>query len=205
MRKAEKTEITVAKILDYAIEEFGKNGYANGIINNICRLGINKGLVYHNFKDKDELYMVCLKKSWDKMKEYINRELCTENFLEYMQARSRFIEKYPNEAYIFFEAVLEPQEHLKIEIQEIMQEFEQINEMVYRNTIEQVSLRDGVSTEEAIRYFRQMQGMFNAYFNSSGYRDISFEEKLKMHEKSIPQIVNYMLYGIAKGDKENDI
>lgn len=205
MKKAEKTEMTIAKILDYAIAEFGENGYANGTINNICRQGINKGLIYHNFKDKDELYLVCLQKSWDKMAAYIKEKECTENFLKYMQARSRFLDEFPNEAHIFFEAVLEPQEHLKAEIREIAQEFEQINEEVYRRTIAQVSLRDNVSTEEAIRYFRQMQSMFNAYFNSPEYRGFSLEEKLKAHENGIPQLVGYMLYGIAKGDDKNNV
>lgn len=200
MRKAEKTEITINKILNYAIKEFGKNGYTNGTINNICRLGVNKGLIYHNFKDKDELYLVCLEKSWNKMKTYISDKLCTESFLKYMQTRSKFIDEFPNEAYIFFEAILSPPEHLKIKIQEIMQEFEQINEEVYRNTISYVSLRDNVSIEEAIQYFRQMQNMFNAYFNSFEYRSFSLEEKIKIHENNIPQFVNYMLYGIAKGD-----
>lgn len=200
MRKQEKTELTVSRILDFAMAEFGKNGYANGTINNICRLGINKGLIYHNFKDKDALYLVCLKISCDKIVSYIREKECTEDFLKYMQVRSGFIDRFPDEAYIFFEAILEPQEHLKAKIDEIMQEFEQINETVYRNTLMNISLRDSISIEEAIRYFRRMQNMFNAYFNSSAYRDISFNEKLKVHETDIPKLVDYMIYGIAKGD-----
>lgn len=67
MKRAEKTELTVSRILEAALEEFGANGYAGGTVNNICKRGINKGLIYHNFKDKDELYLVCLDiscKSW---------------------------------------------------------------------------------------------------------------------------------------------
>ena len=56
MKKSEKTEITIAKILDAAMKEFGKNGYAGGTINHICNAGINKGLIYHNFAGKDELH-----------------------------------------------------------------------------------------------------------------------------------------------------
>ena len=60
MKKEEKTEITKCKILAAAIQEFGANGYAAGSVNNICKTGINKGLIYHNYKDKDELYLVCV-------------------------------------------------------------------------------------------------------------------------------------------------
>ena len=55
MKKEEKTEITKCKILAAAIQEFGANGYVAGSVNNICKTGINKGLIYHNYKDKDEL------------------------------------------------------------------------------------------------------------------------------------------------------
>ena len=44
MKKSEKTEITVARMLASAMEEFGKRGYAGGSVNNICKAGINKGL-----------------------------------------------------------------------------------------------------------------------------------------------------------------
>ena len=63
MKKEEKTEITKCKILAAAIQEFGANGYAAGSVNNICKTGINKGLIYHNYKDKDELYLVCVQTS----------------------------------------------------------------------------------------------------------------------------------------------
>ena len=60
MKQREKTELTVQRILSAAIAEFGVNGYAGGAVNNICKAGINKGLIYHNFKGKDELYLTCL-------------------------------------------------------------------------------------------------------------------------------------------------
>ena len=61
MNKNEKTERTVAKIMESAMTEFGTNGYAGGTVNNICKAGINKGLVYHNFSGKDELFLICFR------------------------------------------------------------------------------------------------------------------------------------------------
>lgn len=63
MKRSEKTELTISKIMEAAMTEFGTNGYVGGSVNNICKSGINKGLIYHNFKDKDELYLKCLKKA----------------------------------------------------------------------------------------------------------------------------------------------
>lgn len=39
MKKELKTQLTVSKIMDAAMNEFGKNGYTVGTINNICSAG----------------------------------------------------------------------------------------------------------------------------------------------------------------------
>ena len=59
MKKAEKTELTKKKILHQAMQEFGSKGYRGASLNAICEAGIPKGLLYHNFKNKDALYLAC--------------------------------------------------------------------------------------------------------------------------------------------------
>lgn len=202
MKQSEKTELTVSKIMDAAMIEFGTNGYVGGSVNNICKSGINKGLIYHNFKDKDALYLKCLGKSCETLIKLITESKCSSNLLQYMRVRMSFFKEYPNEAHIFFEAILQPQEHLWNEIQEILQPFEEINETVYRSVVSSVTLSDGITEEEAVGYFKQMQRMFNGYFSSSAYRHMSLDEQVNEHETSLPKLLDFMLYGIAKGGKK---
>lgn len=202
MKKAEKTELTVSKILEAALEEFGANGYAGGTINNICKRGINKGLIYHNFKDKDELYLVCLENSCKKLVALIEESGCTSDQLQYMNIRMHFFKEHPNEAHIFFEAILQPQEKLRDRIQRILQPFEEINEKIYRSVVSCVTLRDDVTEEDAIAYFRQMQRMFNGYFSSSAYRYVALDDQIREHEMNLSKLLDFMLYGIAKGGIE---
>ena len=63
MRKSDKTELTRRKIIAAAMQEFRTKGYAIGSINHVCKSGINKGLIYHNYKDKDTLYLECVKRA----------------------------------------------------------------------------------------------------------------------------------------------
>ncbi|MCI5754056.1 MAG: TetR/AcrR family transcriptional regulator [Clostridiales bacterium] len=200
MKQSERTELTISRILNAATVEFGTNGYTGGTVNNICKTGIHKGLIYHNFKDKDELYLSCLKKSCEKLTEYIRAKHCSDDLMQYMNARMDFFREYPNEARIFFEALLNPQPHLRAEIKQAMQELEEQNERIYRKAIQSITLRDGVTTEDALLYFRQMQTMFNGYFSSPAYHNTDLDEKVKIHEASIPKLFDFMLYGIAKGD-----
>lgn len=202
MKRTERTELTVSKILKAAMEEFGTNGYAGGTVNNICKKGINKGLIYHNFKDKDELYLACLENGCKKLVTLIEESGCTSDQLQYMKLRMHFFTEYPHEAHIFFEAILQPQEKLRDRIQQILQPFEEINEKIYRSVVSGITLRDGITEEDAIAYFRQMQRMFNGYFSSAAYRFMTLDEQIKEHEMNLSKLLDFMLYGIAKGGEQ---
>lgn len=198
MKRTERTELTVSKILKAALEEFGANGYVGGSINNICKKGINKGLIYHNFKDKDELYLVCLENSCEKLISLIEESGCTSDRLQYLDLRMYFFTEYPNEAHILFEAVLQPCEKLRDRIKQILEPFEEINEKIYRNVVSGLTLRDGVTEEDAVEYFRHMQRMFNGYF-SSVYCRMTAYKQIAEHEMKLSVLLDFMLYGIAKG------
>lgn len=202
MKQREKTELTVNRILSAAIAEFGANGYAGGTVNNICKTGINKGLIYHNFEGKDALYLTCLRISCEKLVEYIRSRNCPDDLMQYMNVRMDFFRAYPNEAHIFFDALLNPQPHLKAQIQDAMEAFEALNERIYCSALQSVTLRDHVTMEDALFYFRQMQTMFNGYFSSPACCGTALDEKVKIHETNIPKLFNFMLYGIAKGSPD---
>lgn len=191
--------MTVSKIQEAALEEFGENGYSGGTINNICKRGINKGLIYHNFKNKDELYLVCLENSCAKLVSMIKESGCVSDQLQYMKLRMHFFTQYPNEAHIFFEAILEPREKLRDRIKQILEPFEKINEKIYRRVVSDITLRDGITEEDAIDYFRQMQQMFNGYFSSCAYRYMTLDKRIREHEMNLSKLLDFMLYGIAKG------
>ncbi len=202
MKRTERTELTISKILEAALAEFGVNGYAGGTINNICKRGINKGLIYHNFKDKDELYLVCLENSCKKLVSMVEESGCISDQLQYMKLRMHFFTDYPNEAHIFFEAILQPQEKLRDRIKQILEPFEEINKKIYRQVVSGITLRDGITEKDAIDYFRQMQRMFNGYFSSSAYRYMTLDKQIREHEMNLSKLLDFMLYGIAKGGTE---
>ena len=201
MKKSEKTEITVSKIIDAAMVEFGKIGYAGGTVNNICKSGIHKGLLYHNFSGKDALYLACLSNSSKKLVRYIQEHNGTENLESYMAARMDFFRLFPNEAHIFFDALLNPPDHLAEDIQQALAEFNQLNEKIYSEKLDKLVLREGVSRADAVSYFHLIQRMLNGYFSSPAFRNTALPEKTEIHERLLPKIYNCMLYGIAEGEK----
>lgn len=148
------------------------------------------------------VHLACLESSCKKLVMLIEENGGTFDQLQYMNLRMHFFKEYPNEAHIFFEAILQPQEKLRDRIQKILQPFEEINERIYRSVVSDITLRDGITEEDAIDYFRQMQRMFNGYFSSSAYRYMALDEQIREHEMNLSKLLDFMLYGIAKGGTE---
>ena len=61
MKREEKNQQTRRRILDSALDEFSKQGYGASSINAVCATqDISKGIIYHYFKTKDDLFLSCV-------------------------------------------------------------------------------------------------------------------------------------------------
>lgn len=201
MRKEIKTELTKARILAAAMDEFGANGYAASSLNNICNTGISKGLLYHNFANKDDLYLACVTQCFHVLTEYLKSADIGNDLHKYAKARLTFFREHENEARIFFESVLQPPEPLKEEVTKARAEFDGFNQKVYLQMLDGIVLRPGVTKEDSIRYLKLMQDMFNGYFSSPAVGDLSFADTLTAHEEGLYKMFDFMLYGIAEQEE----
>ena len=119
-----------------------------------------------------------------------------------MAARMRFRESFPQETRILFEALITPPSHLAEDIVRALGAFHALSEQVYHRTLNALVLREGVTREEALSYFRLMQTMLNSCFGRSAFQNVRLGDRVRQHEQTIPQLLDYMLYGIAKGADE---
>ncbi len=204
MNQKEKSRISKDKILNAAIAEFGTKTYENASLNNICNDNkISKGLIYHYFKNKDELFLRCVKVCFDEFVDYLSKEEFDQlDFQKYMQnyldLRYRFFQDNIYYSHIFFHAVLQPPVHLKEQIKDLRADFDTLNISHYRMALSNVTLRHNISEEEAIEYFFIFQEMFNGCFQSKAYESLDFNSLIEMHELKLSKILNIMLYGISK-------
>ena len=203
MKKEEKTELTREKILNAAIIEFGTKGYEGASLNNICNdYGISKGLIYHNFKGKDEIYLHCVRRCFDAITEYFQKESTDSDMHQYMELRLRFFSQHPHYARIFFESVLQSPKHLKEEIRGFKRDFDELNMKIYRLAISKLTLRDGVTEQEALEYYSMVQNMYHGLFQYGAFDHEDFYALMDAHETKLAKILDLMLYGIAKEERE---
>lgn len=147
MKQQEKTKRTRENILAAALVEFGEKGYEAASINVICAESqIPKGLLYHNFKSKDDLYLRCVKLCYDQMTEYLSVQgpACRdtqEDTKMLLTLRQRFFSDHPHHANLFFRAILQPPKHLLPQLKEARRDFDAFCVTYYRNTLDSVYTR----------------------------------------------------------------
>lgn len=188
MKQEEKTERTRARIIAAAMTEFSAKGYTGASMNTICSSGISKGLLYHNFDGKDDLYLTCAEQCFRALTEYLKRADTGTSLQKYAEARMAFFRENSSMARLFFELVLQPPVKLKPQIAECRASFDDYNRQLFRNILRTVTLRPNVTEESALHYFSVMQEMFNSYYNSN----------MDEHESEMLKWMDYMLYGVAE-------
>lgn len=208
MKKDEKTKLTRQKIIHAAIEEFGTKNYDGASVNAICAHNkISKGLIYHNFKNKDELYLECVKICYQQLMENLkNVPYSSLDFHErlkmLMDTRQIFFEENPHFAQIFFNSILNPPKHLLKELKMLRNDYDHYLKQRYTELLKNVQLKPAVSLEKAVQYFLIFQEMYNSYFRNLHSENQDMYTLIEMHETKISELLNVILYGISC-QKEN--
>lgn len=202
LKKSEKTQKTKEKIINAAICEFGENGYHNASLNRICRdYSISKGLIYYNFENKDKLYTCCVKKAVGDFISYMSEIDYKDNFNRYMQKRYAFFEENPYYSRLVFESVSSNDAEFIGAVEEQRSKFFDFNYNIFVKAIDGVTLKKGVSREDALEYYTLLQNMLNSYTSVQIFSGKSFSDAWLSREKTLGRILNYMLYGIAEENK----
>jgi AcrR family transcriptional regulator len=175
MKKEMKTELTKEKILSAAMKEFGAKGYEGASLNHICETGIAKGLLYHNYENKDALFLACVDECFHTLTEYLKNADIGTDLHQYAQARLTFFRGHENEARLFFESVLQPPVSLKDQISKARAPFDAFNRELCSRILDTTILRPDITKEDAIQYFGLLQEMFNGYFSSPAVSGFSFD------------------------------
>lgn len=204
MKKEEKTQLTRQKIILASIKEFGTKTYATASVNSICENGqIPKGLIYHNFQGKDELYLICVKKMYDEMtatlkKQAVEIKDIKGSLQQFLDIRKKFLNENPYYANIFFNAVLQPPTHLSKELLNLRSDFDKYLHDSYITLLKSITLRDNISYDDALEYISIVSEMFNGFFQKKAEQNGDYRDLIEDHEGKLSRLFDFMLYGIAK-------
>ena len=193
--------------MDSALTEFSKKGYGASSINTICSAeNISKGIIYHYFSTKDDLFLACVEECFTLLTEYLKTGLCSEEegaaerLEEYFSVRMDFFRENPVYQRIFCEAVITPPEHLRSGIQKRKQGFDLLNDQILEQILESVALRPQVTKDEVVDMFRRFQDFINA-----NRQIVEFSRKeFEIHEENCGKAMDILLYGVVnKGERKS--
>lgn len=200
MKREEKNQQTRRRIMDAALAEFSAQGYSAGSTNTICAAqDISKGIIYHYFESKDELFLACVDECFQRLTEYIRenmpaREDAESSLEDYFAIRAGFFRAYPVYQGVFCEAVLSSPAHLHGEIQKCRQCFDDLNIHILEQLLTSFSLREGISKNEVIDIFRQFQDFISVHYQVSNTEAATFDS----YEDKCRRALNILLYGVIE-------
>ncbi len=207
MKREDKNKLCREKIINGALEEFAVKSYAEASMNSVAeRGGISKGIIYHYFKNKDELYPACLKICFDSLAEKIRRECgeegdYDERMARYMNCRNNFFSSDSRFYNLFYFGVLEPSEHLKDRVDEIKKPLDESNKKVISDFLKSTEIKDNVSIEEALEYCTVFQQAMDTCMRKRLKDGEDISDVVKEREGKLLKMMRFVMYGIVKEDR----
>ncbi|HEL1596756.1 TPA: TetR/AcrR family transcriptional regulator [Streptococcus suis] len=199
MRKEEKTRLRREMIIAAALGEFAAKGYKGFVINELCKVdGISKGVLYHNFSGKADLYLACVQESFEKaLTLFLGEDGQVPTLAAYMERRHQFYRDFPEHSHIFFEAMIATPKELEAEIAPQKAVFLDLNEQVCQKLLSESKLKDHIDEKRAMAYLRLIQDMFRSYYLTVS-SDTSLSDLASGYENQLSQVLDMMVYGIIK-------
>lgn len=210
MKREEKNAQSRQRILDASLREFSALGYDAASLNTICsENGISKGMIYHYFKDKDEIYLFCVAECFEQLTSYMTDAVkgmtgtAERRLRGYFDARLRFFAENPLYLGIFKDAALNPPDSLIGEITQARKAFDKLNIVVLTGLLESTTLREGVAVPAVVEDFRMYMDYFNLRFKAVRRGADSPEQALRKHEEMCHRQLDILLYGVLGDRHEN--
>lgn len=209
MNREEKNALSRQRILEAALEEFSHRGYEAASLSNVCaEKGISKGIIYHHFKDKEELYLLCVERCFAQISAYLREAAgklsgtAEEKLAAYFDARLRFFALQPVYLGIFAEAAFNPPPALEEEIARRRQGFDRLNADVLTGVLGGAPLRAGLRAEAVVEDFRMYMDYFHLRFRTAFRSGRSMDEILTEHEKKCRRQLDILLHGVLEDRNE---
>lgn len=209
MKREEKNTLSRQRILDAALREFSAKGYDAASLNTLCAQNdISKGILYHYFKDKDELYLLCAADCFNNLTEFLAKSIQktgnTEQRLQsYFDSRLHFFAKNPLYLGIFLNVTLMPPPQLAQRLAQVKQPFDLLNIEILTALLQSAPLRAGLGVSSVVEDTRMYMDYFNARFRSILEQSADSKQALFEHEERCHRQLNILLYGVlAKQDEK---
>lgn len=211
MTQKERQERSREEIYQAALEEFGTSGYDKVNMERICgNHGISKGMMYHYYSNKDELFLLCVERAFADLKAHVERdmeELAGQNLVDtiknFFMIREYYFQLHPKQKVIFEDAMLHPPRHLVEQIQALRGPVREMNRQFIRQLVARMPLRPEVEPGKAARYLESVEFFFQSVMRK--YQGGHGGEDLHTMFETAGEMLDMVLFGILRQSEARDV
>lgn len=203
MKQEERARQSRKKILSAALEAFAAHSYDVAQLNQaFAKHHLSKGLVYHYFESKEDLYLNCLQNCCDELLACYHEADQSdsdgvENIRRLLCARQQFYRENPLVMAMLLQSTYYASDAMQEQVRRIRRELDEFEYRKCCEMIDCVPLRDGITKEKARQYFFLFQKMFHGYYKTLLIQNDDFQDLLA-HDAKVLEILDVFLNGIQK-------
>lgn len=202
-------------ILTICIEEFAKNGYTNTSTDTItARAGISKGILFHYFKSKKNLYLAVVRHAMEVLIEKtllaVDAIETTDFFVrikEMVLAKQRVTLQHFHETEIVTRVISHPPKAAREEVEKLIADYQTkfttpfMLESIYRgDLLKSVPLRDGLTPEKVFNLvtltLNALSMKYLQLHRRQSHPYIGAEEKLMQEIDDYLDMIKYGVYRV---------
>ena len=194
------------KVLEASIKEFAEKGYTNASTNAIVReAGVSKGLLFHYFRSKRDLYLAALDYCLNVQMDYFlqNARLrypsdIIERVIEWGALKLEMVYRFPLMHRLLLNVLLEMPSEVRSEVEKRFAAITQRSWQLFLQGVDLSQLRDGIDKRKAVELLVvAMEGLQRKYVDQ--YKDrpgdlIAGADKVFEEVKQYMEILKYGLY-----------
>lgn len=206
LSREKQNEISKERILKASLNEFGEKDYLVASTNNICKNNdISKGLLFHYYKNKDELFLLCIESCFNDLSSYIKSNIIyyegnpRKSLDLYMEKRWEFFQDNTHYRQIFYNATFNPPPHLVKEISVLKKDVDEANREFLLKCINSCNLKDNVVPDKVVDIILDLINHLHTKFMNKSIIDES--DKSQIINKWVEEfstIFEMLMYGIIK-------
>ena len=193
------------RILRAAIAAFGEHGYEGASTNQICTAaGISKGLLFHYFKSKENLFMAVLEHCLNEFVRslqsvQLKRNASLTALTAFYQQQASFFSSHPGYYRILTQVPSGQSEALDAFVAREKESFSRALSLGLRLYLSRSPVRPGVDREVALEMITGIvMRLQEKYISAVSHQEFPGEEVMRLMEKDFLSAVDIISYGILQ-------